>query len=371
MFAPPDYSDPTLYPPTSHAPSNRTDAYALHMLQKLMADSYVEGRKYWAASSDGGPNPAQAEVEKFLEFTGLLSKRERLSEIQEVSQPGVRSDCSSEAFADAQDSTIPKESPRHWRRYISLPSGSSPSFLRLPRSRMRAMSVPLFSKIQRPPFPLPKRLQRLSKTLTPLPLMRTISEPRILPSSFSPFSLMKKPRRMTMDESQMTTATSRVADTSVAPLSPSILFPVHSPRLPCDYLPLIQATSRKRRKRPVQTVKRAKSAEPFALPFYPVQARPLTCDRNPPPGSPLSVRKFPLPPPEWFDTPFDKEPSAVREQSIEEDKKYPPRWYEILLFSLGTFLLLIVVILTAILFVLLEIILSPATIFCALCEDSE
>ncbi|KAF5393316.1 hypothetical protein D9757_000643 [Collybiopsis confluens] len=346
MFTPPDYTDQSLFPPAAFAPSNQLDAFALQMMQKFMADSYVEGRKYWAAGVDDGPNESQVEVEKFLEFTGLLPKRERpIAEPRPVllnsSDSGTQSlEARTEAIA-----TTPK--PR-WKRRLSLPSGPPPAFLKPPRLRMRSLSLPLLNKLPRPTFPLTKRLQRLSKNLTLPPLRRTVSEPTDLqsrPSGLS--SSKKKPRRMTLDESQMTITTNR--DTSASP-SPILALPVQSPRLPCDYLPLILSSPRHRPR--------------------PVDMRPLTFDREPPPGSPLSVRKVPLPPPEWFDTPFPTRAAEQQPSEEEDDNRYDLQWYKVLFLPFGLFILLLVGTLILVLFIFMEIILSPLSLYCTLCESS-
>ncbi|KAJ3809535.1 hypothetical protein EV368DRAFT_66103 [Lentinula lateritia] len=358
MFRLPDYGEGSDFPPASSMPLSRLDAMAKHQMQMMMAQSYIEGRKYWAENPDSEPNEVQLEIEKFLEFTGLLPKRVRQSELE---QPSPESDEESSSAltispepADALD--ISTKSRSRWRRYLSFSSGSplSAKFLKNSSSRSRSMSLPLIGKIQRPSFPIPKRIRRLSKTITPPALRRTASEPTKHSPQSNPTSAPKS-RRMTLDESQITLAKSRIgADTKpiVQPISrlPRI------PRFPCDYLPLSPPTPLRRR-RPAKPLAKPKSMESLAPPRRPL----YNFDRDPPLGSPNCVRKHPLPPPEWFDTPFPEQPMSVEDEEIEDDEE-GIMWYHILLAPVT---LLVLVPLAAVLAMIILLLTIFEHLFCS------
>ncbi|KAE9407477.1 hypothetical protein BT96DRAFT_1014052 [Gymnopus androsaceus JB14] len=283
MFALPDYGEHTIFPPASSTPANQIDAYCMHMMQKMMADSYIQGRKYWDENPhahDGVPNESQVEVEKFLEFTGLLPKRERPADLEPVFMK-----LDEESFSESDvASHVAKARPR-WRRYISLPSGSSaPAFLRSESSsRLRSMSLTL-------PVIGPLQCQPAHTRATSEPTKPSLSKLALLHN---------QPGRFTLEESQIAFK-SRVAGISTAPPSPlsSYSCSPRTPRFPCDYLPLTPTKSpTKRRKRPTAKAKlQSQSTDSLAIPVQ-TDTRPLTFDRDPPPGSPSAIRKIPLPPP--------------------------------------------------------------------------
>jgi hypothetical protein len=135
---------------------------------------------------------------------------------------------------------------------------------------------------------------------------------------------------MTLDESKIFIATRRNTDLSYksAPLSPPL---TRIPRFPCDYLPKTPTkTPTKRRHRPVEKLELPSNS--LAI-FIPIDTRPLSFDREPPPGSPLSIRKFPRPPPEWFDTSFPDENLSVDVEEVEEAASPDEaiRWYKVFL----------------------------------------
>ncbi|KAF9037020.1 hypothetical protein BDP27DRAFT_1526023 [Rhodocollybia butyracea] len=337
-FALPDYGEGTI-PPVWHTPSNRVDALTLHMMHKLMADSYVEGRKYWA--DHGGPNESQAEVEKFLEFTALLPKRER-PELVPESDEEESSSTSSDEFTDEFPLVSAKARPR-WKRILSLPSSSAPLLLKPTSTLLRSASLPFLRKNA-----FPKRLRRLSKSLTPPALRRIASEPT--KSSSLPADL-KRIRSITLDESKISIATCPDTDLSYnsAPSSSPL---TRIPRFPCDYLPKTPikspAKTRRRRRLPLKQIE--SPSDSLAI-LIPVDTLPLSFDREPPPGSPLSIRKIPRPPPEWFDTPYPDEGLLLEVEEVEEavSPEENIRWDKILL---GLIILVFAIFVTSLLGIL-------------------
>ncbi|KAJ3785156.1 hypothetical protein GGU10DRAFT_399033 [Lentinula aff. detonsa] len=335
MFALPDYGENTV-PPARYMPSSRLDAICMHRMQKLMADSYIEGRKYWAENPDAAPNEAQLEVEKFLEFTALLPKRTRPSEIEPVLIVSDEEDSSDLTSTSEQGFPRPPKVRPRWIRYLSFSSNVS-SFPKAPSpSRSRLMSLPLIGKIQRPSFS-PKRLRRFSRAITSPVLRRTASEPS-KPSTQSKSTPAPKTRRMTLDESEIALASSRSSGTDtntlVQPLSlPSSLCIARTPRFPCDYLPKASPTpTRKRRRRANTQDEKPKNFPKQSLAII-VPPQPLVIlERYPPFGSPNCVRKVPLPPPEWFDTPFPEKEKPVAEiPAVQQEEEEALTWYNILL----------------------------------------
>ncbi|KAJ3996003.1 hypothetical protein F5050DRAFT_186520 [Lentinula boryana] len=355
MFALPDYGENTV-PPSRCGPSNRLDAICMHKMQKLMADSYIEGRKYWAENPDAAPNEAQLEVEKFLEFTALLPKRTRPSEIEPVLIVSDEEDSSALTSISEQGfPTPPKVRPR-WMRYLSFSSNVS-SFPKAPSpSRSRLMSLPLIGKIQRPSFPQ-KRLRRFSRAITPPVLKRTVSEPS-KPSTQSKSAPIT--RRMTLDESQIALASSRSGGTDTntlaRPLSlPSSLGISRTRRFPCDYLPKTPPTpTRKRRRRANTQDEKPKNVPKQSLAII-VPPQPLVIlERYPPFGSPNCVRKVPLPPPEWFDTPFpEEEKSAAEIPAVQQEEEEAITWYNILLAPFALAALFVILPVSLIIYLLL------------------
>ncbi|KAJ4490567.1 hypothetical protein J3R30DRAFT_3729277 [Lentinula aciculospora] len=360
MFALPDYGENTIFPPARTMPSSRVDAICMQMMQKLMADSYIEGRKYWAENPDaegGAPNEVQVEIEKFLEFTALLPKRTRPSETDPVVPESDEE--SSSASSSNSEEVLPKptQSRPRWRRYLSFGSVST-------SSQSRSVSLPLIGKISRPSFPLPKRLRRFSRTITPPALRRTASQPN-KPLSHPNSSLLPKHRRMTLDESQVALAKSRL-DTDIHWAQPlSLPSSPRTPRFPCDYLPKVSSTPTRKRRRPAKACKtkvndRSRESLAITVPRPPL----FIFDRNPPLGSPDCVRKFPLPPPEWFDTPLPEEEKPNEDKDLcistsqQEEDEEAFKWYRILLALLVLLALLIVAPVFLILYILMEILQS-------------
>ncbi|KAJ3730817.1 hypothetical protein C8R42DRAFT_17548 [Lentinula raphanica] len=394
MFALPDYGDYTV-PPQRCVPADRIDARCMHNFQKMMAESYMAGRQYWIDHPDEGPNEAQQEVEKFLEFTGLLPKRlvpqvepEPLSML--LKKHSGSSSSSSSISSDAEPPSPTKSRPR-WKRYFTMSSTSSSSesatSVSPPSSpRSIAISLPLIGKVQRPSIPLPKQLRRLSRNIARPVLKRTASEPTNKRSKATP---PPKTRRMTMDESQVTLAQSRIGDAdrdiTGRPLSlqsPPPPFTPRIPRFPCDYLPLPpitppSPTAQRRRSRPARMSddkskpkpkpESLPPTEPITKPDIIVPPPPIeSVDyRNPPIGDPNRLRRFSEPPPEWYheDTPFTDSESELEEEQptnkiVQVQDEYQDgsiTWFQILLAPFALVIFLVYLLLFILVFIIAAI----------------
>ncbi|THU83818.1 hypothetical protein K435DRAFT_870916 [Dendrothele bispora CBS 962.96] len=202
-----------------------SDARCRHALHKVLADTYIEARKLWdhnraVCIANGGtpddselygPNESQREIERFLEFTGLIPTRpvyvEELNLLDyDNNAPGLDS---------AIRPSGPTRQDQKWRRFLSLPSDAGATLRRrsstLSHTITRAMSQPFLQFV-------PKRKRRKCVSMPDLPniVEEVPSTGTSVPASnfsFAP-TRMKKARRNTVSSTMTTETMSSVNSTS-------------------------------------------------------------------------------------------------------------------------------------------------------------